>query len=176
MSRDDWAPAIPGGRCAMPRRDAELQDTWLTPNGVDGFLTEHAVITIHNGEITYAAWLHTDGSCTVGARRPRRHRVRSESQPGRSTVDGAADHTCAGSGDGPGAGPVRHIDAHPDRGVTATVKGQTDPVNTHLVDVTGLRLTDLRTVEGSALALALRRVLDDVDRGARTVAGWQSAI
>lgn len=64
MSRDDWAPAIPGGRCAMPRRDAELQDTWLTPNGVDGYLTEHAVITIHNGEISYAAWLHTDGSCT----------------------------------------------------------------------------------------------------------------
>lgn len=60
--------------------------------------------------------------------------------------------------------------------MTAAVKGQTDPVNTHLVDVTHIRLTDLRTVEGSALALALRRVLDDVDRGARTVAGWQSAI
>lgn len=45
-----------------------------------------------------------------------------------------------------------------------------------LVDVAHLTLTDLRGLDDSALARALRRILDEVDRSQGAVAGWQSAI
>lgn len=45
-----------------------------------------------------------------------------------------------------------------------------------LVDVSNVSLSDLRGLEDSALARALRRVLDEVDRTQGAVAGWQSAI
>jgi FXSXX-COOH protein len=45
-----------------------------------------------------------------------------------------------------------------------------------LVDVSRVSLSDLRGLEDSALARALRRVLDEVDRTQGAVAGWQSAI
>jgi len=45
-----------------------------------------------------------------------------------------------------------------------------------LVDVSSISLSDLRGLEDSALARALRRVLDEVDRTQGAVAGWQSAI
>lgn len=45
-----------------------------------------------------------------------------------------------------------------------------------LVDVSSVSLSDLRGLEDSALARALRRVLDEVDRTQGAVAGWQSAI
>lgn len=45
-----------------------------------------------------------------------------------------------------------------------------------LVDVTQVGLTELRGLEDSALAKAMRRIHDEVDRAQGSVAGWQSAI
>ncbi len=42
----------------------ELQDTWLTPNGVDGLIPERAEIVVKGGQVTFPAWHHLDG--TVG--------------------------------------------------------------------------------------------------------------
>lgn len=48
---------------------------------------------------------------------------------------------------------------------------------TVLVDVSGLTLDDVATAPAdSALARALRRIFDGIDRGQGAVAGWQSAI
>jgi FXSXX-COOH protein len=45
-----------------------------------------------------------------------------------------------------------------------------------LVDVSNIRLSDLRGLEDSALAHSLRRIFDEIDRSQGAVAGWQSAI
>jgi FXSXX-COOH protein len=45
-----------------------------------------------------------------------------------------------------------------------------------LVDVTNVNLAELRGLNDSALARALRRIFDEVDRSQGAVAGWQSAI
>ncbi len=51
-----------------------------------------------------------------------------------------------------------------------------DCPHTDLVDVTHIRLADLRALENPALARAIQRILDDIDRSQGAVAGWQSAI
>ena len=48
--------------------------------------------------------------------------------------------------------------------------------NSELVDITNVSLTELRGLEDSALARAMRRIFDEVDRSQGAVAGWQSAI
>lgn len=62
--RPAFAPAVPGGRPTMPVAPAELHDTFLAPNGVDGWIPEHAEIVIEDGRITFPRWRHLDG--TVG--------------------------------------------------------------------------------------------------------------
>jgi FXSXX-COOH protein len=52
----------------------------------------------------------------------------------------------------------------------------TDSNDTYLVDVSDVSLTELRGLEDSALARALRRIFDEIDRSQGAVAGWQSAI
>jgi FXSXX-COOH protein len=47
---------------------------------------------------------------------------------------------------------------------------------TELADVTRLPLMELRGLEDSALARAMRRIFDEMDRAQGSVAGWQSAI
>lgn len=49
-------------------------------------------------------------------------------------------------------------------------------LTSELADVTQLGLTELRGLEDSALARAMRRIHDEVDRAQGSVAGWQSAI
>ncbi len=46
----------------MPPGDAELQDTWLTPNGINGFLPEDATILVEDGRVTFPVWHHLDGA------------------------------------------------------------------------------------------------------------------
>jgi FXSXX-COOH protein len=45
-----------------------------------------------------------------------------------------------------------------------------------LVDVSQIGLSELRGLQDSALARALRRILEDADRTQGTIARWQSAI
>ncbi len=53
-----YAPAIPGGRPAMPSDWAELVDEWLTPNGVGGWIPDGSEIVIENEQITWPRWRH----------------------------------------------------------------------------------------------------------------------
>ncbi len=55
-----YAPAIPGGRPAMPTHDAELVDDWMTPNGVVGWIPDGSAITVAGGQITWPRWRHLD--------------------------------------------------------------------------------------------------------------------
>lgn len=45
-----------------------------------------------------------------------------------------------------------------------------------LVDLSGLSLSDLSRLGGSAVAHSLRRILEDIDRPQDAVAGWNSAM
>ncbi len=38
----------------------ELYDTWLTPNGVEGWMPENATVTVTGGQIRYSHWRHLD--------------------------------------------------------------------------------------------------------------------
>ncbi len=86
-----YAPAIPGGRPAMPTHDAELVDTWLTPNGVVGWIPDGSTIVVEGGQITWPRWRHLD----------------ADSNPWERDVMVASDlwkpgeHHDAGSGDTP---------------------------------------------------------------------------
>lgn len=57
-----YAPAVPGGRPRMTVLAAELYDTWLTPNGVDGWLAATATIRVEDDRITFPSWRHLDGT------------------------------------------------------------------------------------------------------------------
>lgn len=46
----------------MPADAAELYDTWLSPNGIHGWLPEEATILVEDGRVTYPAWHHLDGA------------------------------------------------------------------------------------------------------------------
>lgn len=45
-----------------------------------------------------------------------------------------------------------------------------------LLDVSRLSLADVRTLDDTAIAHSLRRLLEEVDEPRDAVAGWQSAI
>lgn len=60
---DNYAPASPSGRPAMPAEAAELYDTWLEPNGIAEFIPEDCVIRVdaRAGAITYRSFVWNDG-------------------------------------------------------------------------------------------------------------------
>jgi FXSXX-COOH protein len=51
-----------------------------------------------------------------------------------------------------------------------------DDLSSTLVDLTDVRLADLRAIDGTALGSALRRILEEADRPQEVVAGFQSAL
>jgi FXSXX-COOH protein len=51
-----------------------------------------------------------------------------------------------------------------------------DDLPSGLVDLTDLRLVDLRALDQTTLGTALRRVLEEADRPQDVVAGFQSAL
>lgn len=58
-----YVPADPGtGRPSMPGAHAELYDTFLAPNGVDGLIPENAEITVKGGRMTWPAWRMLPGA------------------------------------------------------------------------------------------------------------------
>lgn len=48
--------------------------------------------------------------------------------------------------------------------------------STYLADISQFDLLELRGLQDSALARAMRRIFDECDRADGAVAGWQSAI
>lgn len=53
-----YAPAIPGGRPAMAGDWAELVDSWLTPNGLEGWIPDGSTIVVEGDRITAPLWRH----------------------------------------------------------------------------------------------------------------------
>jgi FXSXX-COOH protein len=54
--------------------------------------------------------------------------------------------------------------------------GAPDDLSSALVDLTDVRLVDLRALDRTVLGMALRRVLEEADRPQDAVAGFQSAL
>ncbi len=55
-----YAPAVPGGRPAMPSMWAELVDNWMEPNGMVGWIPDGSEVVVQGGQVSWSEWRHRD--------------------------------------------------------------------------------------------------------------------
>jgi FXSXX-COOH protein len=71
--------------------------------------------------------------------------------------------------------PSEDTGLHPEDIPRPASGGVSEP-NPPLVDISGISLADIPATNGTVLAHALRRVLDDVERSGESISGWSSYV